>query len=169
MKNLLPLFILILLLNSIVFCNSIENGWKEIKPLETNRATVDKLLGQPEIDDNGYHIYETDEALVRIIYTETPCKDHKFKRRGEYNVAKDTVLEYWVVLKQRIKLSEIQFDQEKYYKDTSGDLTSHADYDYFEEGIRIGVYIQEDVEYVTGFSFRPGKRHDEMYKCMPIN
>ncbi len=163
------IFILTSLLNLVVMCHSVESGWKGIKPLETNKATVEKLLGQSEIDDNGYHNYKTDEAYIQAIYTENPCEDNKFKRRGGYNVAKDTVLEYWVVLKQMVKLSEVKFEREKYYKDTSGDLISHADYDDFEEGIRISVYIQEDDEYVTGYSYRAGNRQNKMYQCPSIS
>ncbi len=47
------ILIVLLLVNSFGFCDTIENGWKGIKPLKTNKVSVNKLLGTPEIDDVG--------------------------------------------------------------------------------------------------------------------
>ncbi len=141
----MKVFVLILLLNSVVLCQTIEDGWKGIKPLETNKTKVDKLLGKPEIDDNGYYNYRTDEAFIQVNYSENPCSKDNYGR-GKYTVAKDTVLSYWVHLKEGIKLSEFNFDREKYYKDTSGDLKSSYDFYNDEDGIGIDIGIQGSTE-----------------------
>lgn len=93
------ILLFIMFLNLIVSCDTIEDGWKGIKPLKTDKISVNKLLGTPEIDDNEYHRYTSDEAFVRVNYSTAPCKDNQYKR-GEYNIAQDTVLDYYVVIKK---------------------------------------------------------------------
>ena len=81
---------LILFVNSAVFCQKIENDWKIVKPLKTDKAIVDKLWGVPEIENNS-HQYKTDDAHISVLYSTEPCKSDKYNR-GEFNIAKDTVL-----------------------------------------------------------------------------
>lgn len=158
------ILVFILLLNSIVLCQAIEKGWKGIKPLQTNKATVDKLLGTPEINDNGYQNYKTDDAFVQVNYSTAPCEENQYKR-GEYNIAQNTVLDYTVRLKERILLSEFNFKRDDYTKDTSGCLLSSADYRNEDNSISIGVYIQEGTEYVTDIRFRESNKNIEAFKC----
>ena len=68
-----------------------------------------------------------------------------------------------------IKLSEFRYNQEKYEKDTSGDLKSSADYYNPNDEITIGVYIQEGTEYVTDIHFGINKKDAELFKCEEIN
>jgi hypothetical protein len=155
---------LIMILNYFVWCDSIENGWKGIKPLKTDKASVDKLLGTPEIDTDGFQGYTKDNIYVRINYSSTPCINTYFGR-GEYNIAKDTVLNYEVVIKRVMKISELEFNHEKYLKDTSGDLANFVSYIDSEDGIIITVYVQEGTEYVKTISFSPTKQDSETFKC----
>ncbi|MCY7348151.1 MAG: hypothetical protein LH614_18315, partial [Pyrinomonadaceae bacterium] len=100
--------ILIIFLNIIGFSQTVEDGWKGIKPLKTDKTAVDKILGKPEMDDNNYQRYSTDEAFVRVNYSTVPCKDNQYKR-GEYNIAKDLVWDYYVVLDNIVKLSDFKY------------------------------------------------------------
>jgi hypothetical protein len=158
------ILLLIAFFNSIILCDSVENGWKGVKPLENDKTSVDKLWGTPEIDDNGYAGYLTDEAFIQVNFTSSPCENNQYGR-GKYNVAKDTVLNYTVNLKKMIKLSDFKFNREKYVKDTSGDLANFVDYINAEEGVDITVYIQEEVEYVTKIRFSPTEKDTEIFKC----
>ena len=159
---------LMLFLNSFMFCDTIENGWKGIKALKTDKATVYKLLGKPEIDDNGYAGYSTDDAFIEVNFSTAPCENDQYER-GKYKVPKETALDYTVRLKKKIKLSEFRYNQEKYEKDTSGDLKSSADYYNPNDEITIGVYIQEGTEYVTDIHFGINKKDAELFKCEEIN
>lgn len=156
--------LLIILLSSIVSCQTIEKGWKGIEPLKTDKATVNKLLGTPKVDDNGYHSYTSDETFIQVNYSTAPCQDNQYNR-GKYIVVKDTVLDYIVNIKKVVKLSEIKFKREKYKKDTSGDVLDIADYINEEDGVVIGIYIQEGTEYVGAIRFRPSKQNAEAFKC----
>lgn len=165
---------IILLLNSIVICQTIEEGWKGIKILKTNKTEVNNLLGKPEVYKDGHYGYKTDDAFIRISYSETPCKEASFGR-GDYNIVEETVLNYNVNFKENIKLSEFKFKPEKYYRDTSGDLTNFVSYQNFEDGIIITVQIQEsgkkdleDVEYVRTINFTPSIIANNPYKCSSI-
>lgn len=72
--NVYALFLTVFL-NSIVSCQTIEEGWKGIKPLKADKTSVEKLLGKPEIDNNGYHGYRTDGAFIQVNYSTLPCVD----------------------------------------------------------------------------------------------
>ncbi len=155
---------LIFLLNIFVFSQTVEDGWKGIKPLRTNKVAVDKILGKPETDDNDYKRYSTDEAFIRVNYSTSPCKDNQYKR-GEYNVPQDFILDYYVVLDKMVKLSDFKYKRGKYVKDTSGDLKSSALYINETDGVWLTVYIQEDAEYVTKIYYKPNKKNAEAFRC----
>ena len=147
--------------------SSIEDGWKGIKPLKTNKVEVSKLLGTPEIDDNDYHNYRTDEAFVRVNYSTAPCQKSDFGR-GKFNIPKEIVLDYVVHIKELVKLSEFKFEREKYIKDTSGDVENNVLYVNEREGIIISVHIQEGTEYAGTIYFRPKPKLAETLKCTEI-
>jgi len=156
--------ILIVFLNIVGFSQTVEDGWKAIKPLKTDKVMVDKTLGTPEIDDNNYHGYKTNEAFVQVNYSTAPCKDNQYKR-GKYGIAQDTVLDYIVNLREQIKLSDFKYKREKYIKDTSGCLLNSALYINEADGVWFNVYIQEDIEYVTKIYYKPNKQDTESLKC----
>jgi hypothetical protein len=174
MKNFTLSAYFLLLFSAICFSQSnfqkvsIEKGWKGIKPLNTTKLSVNKLLGVPEVDDNEYYGYASDEAFVQVNYSTAPCQDNQYKR-GKFNVSKDTVLGYDVHIKQRVKLSEIKFNREKYIKDTSGDVANNALYINEEDGVWIGVWTgisqQENDEYIGTIYFKPSKKNAEKFKC----
>ncbi|MCY7346026.1 MAG: hypothetical protein LH614_07360 [Pyrinomonadaceae bacterium] len=93
-----------------------------------------------------------------------PCKDNQYKR-GEYNIAKDLVWDYYVVLDNIVKLSDFKYKREKYIKDTSGCLLNSALYINEADGVWFDVYIQEDIEYVTKIYYKPSKQDAESLKC----
>lgn len=158
------IFFLIMILSSVTFSQTIEDGWKGIKPLKTSRTEVEKLLGKPEIDDNGYHRYRTDEAFVRVNYSTTGCKDNQYKR-GRYNVPEDTVLDYYVVINDFTLLSDLKIKKENYYRDASGDVENNVVYVERADTIIISVHIQQDTEYVGTIYYQPQKEDKELYKC----
>jgi hypothetical protein len=170
MKNIILSNFFILLFSIIGLSQSnslIEDGWKGIKPLEIDKAKVNKLLGTPEIDDNEYYNYRTDEAFIHMTYATAPCEKDNLGR-GEYNVAKNTVLKYAVSIKNVIKLSDMQFNKEKYRRVKNEEQPNLADYYDNENGIEISVWIQEGIEYIGTIYYKPSKQKEENFKCKNI-
>lgn len=155
---------LLIFLSSIYICEPVESGWKNIKPLSTDKASVDKLLGEPKIDDNGYFGYSTEEAFVQVSYSTAPCTENQYGR-GEYDVPERTVLRYWVHVKKPLKLSDVKFAREKYFRDTSGHIKDNVLYISREFGVMITVGSQEGVEYIGNIEYRPGSSEEDKHKC----
>lgn len=168
MKRIISLTLFSLALNltylsqSTIQTVSIENGWKGIKPLEANKTSVNKLLGKPEIDDNGYYGYFADGAFIQVNYSTAPCQENHYNR-GKFDVSEDTVLDYSVNIKQ-VALSEIKFKRENYKRDAS-DHTNFAEYLNGKDGVEISVIIYGDDEYARQIRYRPSKKSAEKFKC----
>lgn len=158
------LSMLTLILTSAVSCESIENGWKKIKPLQTERTVAERVLGSGAADDNSYYMYPTEDAYVQVNYSTAPCKANRYER-GKFNVPYNTVLDYSVMFKNPPLLSEIRFNREKYVKDTSGDLLDVAAYRNNEDGVDIAVAIEGNREIVHKIYFRPTRKDSEKFVC----
>lgn len=163
--TLIALFI-ILVVPLLALGQSIESGWQGIKPLQTTKVDVEKMLGTPEVDDNGYHRYRTDSEFVSVNYATEPCTENRYGR-GKYNVPSGTVLSYYVVLKGLVKLADFPFKKEKYYRDNSGDLLNSVTYRNPKDGVAIGVSILDAVgtEYVGQIDFSPPENLTERIIC----
>src|SRR5215831_21022617 len=98
---------------SVSFPQTIEDGWKGILPFKTDKATVEKILGKPLINSDGYYNYSSDEAFVQVDFSAEPCTQVPYGR-GRYNVPKDRVIRYWVSLRKQTLLSDLKFDRSKY-------------------------------------------------------
>ena len=142
----------------------IEDDWKGIKPLITNKVSVNELLGTPKVDDNDYYGYSSEEAFVQVNYSTAPCEDNQYKR-GNFNISKDTVLGYIVHIRQTVKLSEIKFNRGRYKKELDNHSPALAIYHNQKDGIQIIVGIQEKDEYVENIYYRPSKKNAERFKC----
>lgn len=159
--------LLIMLLSSVGLCSAIEEGWRGIKPLETDKISVDKLLGNPEtIDENGYHNYRTDDAFIQVNYTSARCKHLKdYPERGKYDVEKLTVLSYTVNLKKKFNFSELEFDRKDYVKEFDMGLRGNVYYSSVKYGILIYVSVQEENEYLQTLYFNPNEINKEKFRC----
>jgi len=157
----------ILLLYCLLFnpiCQSLEDGWKGIKPLITNRESVEKVLGKGEIDNNGYYNYRSVEAFVQVNYSTSPCVENQYGR-GKYKIPAETVLGYKLSPKNLSLLSAINARFERYRKDTSGDLDGGYTLRNSEDGVAIEVETQGDVEYFGGAIFGPSKKAAAEFQC----
>jgi hypothetical protein len=121
----------------------VEQGWKGIRPLITNRETVETVLGKRVwVDGNAYYAYDTDDAFIQVNYSTAPCAENRYGR-GKYNVPVGTVLGYTVNLKKIVKLADIRFDRPKYFKDTGGDVHNSWYYVNVDAGTSIGAFAQD--------------------------
>lgn len=141
---------------------SIEEGWKAIKPLQTTRAQIESFLTNPT--KNGSQIsYETDDALVHITYSKAPCSDIG---SGRYKVSQDTVVNYQVVLKKDIKISELKWKKNLYKRDDDPEILQFVDYRNAQDGIKVNaVKLDDGVEKVISISYYPDKKSEESVKC----
>lgn len=158
------IFLLMTLLISTSSCQRLEDGWRGIQPLKTRKAQVEKILGKPEIDDNGYHGYRFDGGFIQVNYSTAPCEENQYKR-GKYKIQSGTVLDYIVNLHEGVKLSELKFERGSYYKETSihgGDLVYYIRRD---NSIWITAFVQNGEEYAGRISFRAGNSDSEKHKC----
>ena len=158
---------LIFILASVVSCQTLENGWKGIKPLHSTKNEVDKVWGEPKIDDNGYYRYTTNDAYIQVNYATTPCKENQYNR-GKFSVSENTVLGYWINFNGSPEfptLSSLQLDKTKYEKDTSGDTILVYSYWERDDGIRLTVNETGNLLRVQTMEFRPSKLDQEKFAC----
>lgn len=154
-----------LCINLLLNCDSIENGWKGIKPLNSTKREVEKLLGPPISDKDGFYGYRTPEAFISIEYSATPCTANSGKR-GQFSIPQNTVVNYVVTLKEPLKLSDLEFARPKYEKDTGdGHLLNYALYINKVDGISIEVFSKDEIEYVGGIYVKPSVEEDKKLKC----
>lgn len=157
--------ILVLAFNSLVLGSSIEDGWKGIKPLKTDRKTAEKVLGMPEkVTKFGYFNYRTAEFFVHMNYSTAACQESEYNR-GKYNVPDGTVLSYSVILTKGIKLNDFKFKREKYTKEIDSEAFGSAYYTNGEDSVMLGVYTVNGVEYVGRIWFSPSLADTKKFEC----
>jgi hypothetical protein len=151
-----------------------EDGWKGIKPLVSNRASVNTILGTPDVDIDGFYFYRSEDAFIRVNYSSTPCAKISSPRfRSAYNVPEWTVLDYYVIPSGKIKLSESGIDITKYQRDTSGDFITAVDYWPYvggskkstSNGFSFSTNRLEGTEYLRQHTYKPFDKELKKKKC----
>jgi hypothetical protein len=160
------MFILALCLFWGSLCDSVESGYENIKPLHTSRGAVEKLLGKPTVDEHGYRYrYPVKEGFVDVIYSSEPCKDSKYGL-GEFNIPADTVLSYRVLRTDHPKVTEVQFDRDKFPKHGDYHLLTYFSYVNADNSVAILTMTDETLmEYVYEIEYEPTKEDIESFKC----
>lgn len=144
--------------------DKIENGWKGILVLQTTRDEVEKILGKPAVED-GKITYQTDDALVHIDYSSSPCSNTK-SYRGNYKMPQNTVIRYKVYLKKEIKLSVFEWQSDLYEKYEDKHSLRYIYYSNRKNGIIITtVKLKEEPEIVEAIEFEPTKEQNAIYRC----
>jgi len=84
---------------------------------------------------NGSQItYETDDALVHITYSTAPCSDIG---RGAYKVSENTIVNYQVVIKKNVKISELKWKKNSYKRIDDPEILLLVDYVNTQDGVTI--------------------------------
>ena len=156
--------VLSIFLASGVFGQTIENGWKGIEPLKTTKSEVEKILGKPEIDNDGFHKYRLDGAYIRINYSSIPCREDFFGR-GKYKVPADTVLDYSVHWSDGINIVEISFDRKSFHRETDGHVAGLVHYISSEGDVLITADIHDKTEIVGRILFNIGASKAKVFPC----
>jgi hypothetical protein len=149
----------------IACCDFIEDGYKGIKPLHSSKASVEQMLGKPQIDENGYHKYMTADGFLRVVYTTKPCSENNLGR-GDFSVAENTVLSYRVLLTDKPAISDLTFDRQRFPRSTSEHLLNYASYVNKDNSISIlAMNTRDGQDKVYEIAYRPTKEDSEKYKC----
>lgn len=148
---------------SIIWCDSIEEGWKGILPLRSDREFVEAKLGKPTSTKGEISEYLLNDAFVRITYSREGCSG-KVKGRI-YNIPDDTVLEYTVNYRSKVDVAGLNFDRATFYKDTSGDVVNNYSLVKFNAGVLIGVETINERDLVSNIWYWPSKTDSERFRC----
>lgn len=157
----------IFVLAHATFAQSLDDGWKGVRPLLTDKVAVEKTFGNAEIDDNGYHSYRHGGTFIQVNFSSAPCAKDQYNR-GEFTVAADTVLGYTVNFSSSILLSELKFDTSSYRKETSDHAPGQIHYISDKHSVMISSAIQGSREYVGRIMFKPNVADSKRLKCSDI-
>lgn len=130
----------------LLTANSQGKAWRQIVPLKSTRADVERLLGKP----NRLGRYQFDDERAYIYYSKRACD------RADDCVClvpQDTVLDIFVTPEVEMKFSKLKIDKDKYTKTRSAHLLKVISYSNDDEGI---IYAVDDDE-VTDITYVPSK------------
>ena len=126
-------------------------AWRGIKPLQSSREDVERLLGSPTGECKC--LYEGPKVNVQVQYSTGPCKTGA---SPGWNVPAGTVISATVYLKERPLMSDLKVDWEKYKKREDPELPLIFYYSNPEEGITIAVDGNRVMEYQIGPTLKDG-------------
>ena len=139
--------------------------WRGIIPLQSTRADVERLLGQPTLDKNvlgqpllNETFYDTEDGRARIEYsTGHPCEEGV---PGLGNIPKDTVTQISLYFKSFAPLSSILVSGKHYtrIRETDNPTVYYVD---VEEGVS---YTEQD-GYVMGVSYSGAAADEKRFSC----
>jgi hypothetical protein len=152
-----------LLLPSLIIISALTacaQDWKQIVPLKTTRAEVERLLGPSK--GAYFGDYQLKEGALFIEYSSGPCRPN---RKGGWNVPENIVVSMSFSPKHPKKLSTLKLDLTKYRKVVGGDTPTVTYYINDDEGIVYAIQ-QGKVDYVE---YGPSKKFDDLWcKDKPI-
>lgn len=149
-----PMKIAFIVMLIVVSCWRVDaKGWKGIVPLQSDRADVERLLGAPKGECKCF--YETGSETVSVAYSKAPCVGSP----SGWNVAAGKVLILRVRPNQPAKFTDLQLEENKFYKAADDTLTRY--YSSRAEGIE---YTVSSEGMVTVVSYIPS-HNDSALRC----
>jgi hypothetical protein len=119
-------------------------GWRNIVPLHSTRADVERLLGTSTTQCGCS--YYLDDMNIFFKYSPGDCKSG----RGVWDVPAETVVWITVIPKERPKLSDLKIDENRFKKKQTGHIKEEFDYCDEENGLTITVYEGVVQEFIYG-------------------
>ena len=163
-RGLLAILIVLSALSASSRGQSLEDGWLGILPLVSTKKDVEKKLGRPEIDENGYHGFRHDGMFIQVDYAVGPCQADR-RGRGSLNVPKDTVRGYLVWFHREFKLSDLKWSKGLYDKQVDPHAWKQVLYVNYKDGISLHVGLWNDTEYVANITFNPSEALRKKFRC----
>lgn len=136
------------------WCDVKGQDWRQIVPLKSTRAEVERLLGSTT---GAYFAeYELKEGSLFIEYSSGPCKP---ERKGGWNVPKDVVIMVNFTPKKRTRIADLKLDPKKFRKVIDEHVIGVLYYVNDEEGITYQVQSGK-IDFVE---YHPAKRDEHLY------
>ena len=130
-------------------------AWKGIVPLHSTRADVERVLGPPTVEDNGYDI---DGERVLITYSSQGCQEGL---AGGWKVAANTVVSISVTPKNEIKLTDVLVSGKNYdqiYRIHTPQLVDYVD-------VQDGVRYLANADSVQSTTYISSEADDRKFRC----
>ena len=135
-------------------------SWHGITPLYSTRSDVRKLLGKPVIGGDGaLELFEGEAGHIHVRYAVKSCEQGLPADWGNWNVAKDTVVNISITLNRELRVRELKiknFRKLKWYTDSSGAT-------YYHDRSR-GIEYQVEGDLVTAITYGPEAK-DKTLMC----
>lgn len=122
-----------------------EMRWKGIRPLNSTREDVIRLLGHSA--NSCECVYHFGDEIVSIVYSSGPCE----KGMAGWNVSPNTVVSVIVTPRVRLAFNDLNIDETKYRQVKDPLVLGNVYYTNEEEGITISTYKGD----VTRFEYGP--------------
>jgi hypothetical protein len=158
-----PLNKLSFLSSFIVLCvavSAVAKSWRSIIPLHSKRADVRRLLGKPIIGGDGsIELYELKEGRAHVMYARQPCEQGLPADWGNWNVARDTVVNISITLNKELPVADLKIrniERHKWYTDDAGATYYHDRQRGIEYQVQNGV--------VTAITYGPAGK-DKSLRC----
>jgi hypothetical protein len=152
-----------IILSVILLCSAPSTkGWKNITPLHSSRADVERLLGPPSDPCNSLCEYETKSDVVIVGYSGEPCTNNDGNR---WRVPRDTVISVTVNLEERAKLSRLKLNPKKFIRTMDPELHGYSTYSNDEMGV---AYSVNDGGRVYSIHWFPTPKDEEALQCIVI-
>ena len=154
------LFFIVCFLVTVVADDVLAKPWRGIVPLRSKRPHVRRILGKPIIGGTGaIDLYEKQEGRIQVTYARKPCEQGLPADWGNWKVARDTVVNISITLREEIPVANLKIRNIEKYKWYTGD--SGATY-YHDE--RSGIEYQVQDGMVTAIAYGPTTR-DRALRC----
>lgn len=146
------------------FNNTKEDNWRQIIPLRTSRAEVQRLIGKHywEYDNTVFYIKNGDRYYV--TYSQGNCRG---KEETKWNVGKNIVLDFVIYPKNKVAIDDMPYNLKTFIKiKGSEDMPNYYKYLNKEFGLILETQVlgRSGIEYVTGIVVSP-KNSDISLKC----
>lgn len=130
--------------------------WRQIVPLKSTRAEVERLLGPTTGAYFGE--YELKEGSLFIEYSSGPCRP---ERKGGWNVPRDVVIMVSFTPKHKTRIARLKLDPKKFRKIVDDHVFGVGVFYYVndEEGITYQVQ-RGKVDFVE---YHPTKKDEHLY------
>jgi hypothetical protein len=139
----------------------VAKEWRGLSPLKSNRADVERRLGQPDekMGDNRV-LYYFPEFVISIEFSANPQCEAKMPQ-GSWNVPSGTVTTIRLDTRYQPRLSDLKFDLSKFTKRrVAADMIGHYYYTNEEEGYTLEVSGDFVMSYINEASAK-----DQHLRC----
>jgi hypothetical protein len=139
----------------LTWCHDVNaQDWRQIVPLKSTRAEVERLLGSTK---EGYFAdYQLKQGNLFIVYSSGPCRPD---RKGGWNVPENVVLIVSFSPKHKKRIAALKLDPKKFRKVIDDHVIGVLYYVNDEEGITYEVQSGK----VDSVEYGPTKRDEHLY------